>query len=79
MVEPADILLEKKKSDSLTFPFLVSSGDKNKGHHFMNNYVGLPAIPLIGKYGRNGYEINDVKALIVIEGFYNSETTQVHS
>lgn len=40
----------------------------------MNNFVGLPSIPLIGKYGRKGYEFNEVKSLLVIETLYDAET-----
>jgi hypothetical protein len=32
----------------------------------VHDLLGLPKIPLIGKYGRNGYEFNDVIVLCSI-------------
>jgi hypothetical protein len=32
----------------------------------VHDLIGLPKIPIIGKYGRNGYEFNEVVALCAI-------------
>ncbi|KAL4499284.1 hypothetical protein ABPG72_006870 [Tetrahymena utriculariae] len=51
------------------YDFIAASGDRNEGQYFCNDFVGLPSIPIIGKYGKNGYEMNAVPLLIAHECF----------
>lgn len=65
----ADSILDIKNSKLGSYDFLVSSGDRNEGQYFCNDFVGLPSIPIIGKYGKNGYEMNEVALLTAHECF----------
>lgn len=29
---------------------MITNGEINQNKHFMNNYIGIPALPLLGKY-----------------------------
>ncbi|KAL4454601.1 hypothetical protein ABPG74_021806 [Tetrahymena malaccensis] len=59
------------------YDFIAVSGDRNEGQYFCNDFVGLPSIPIIGKYGKNGYEMNDVQLLIAHECFCDPMSNKI--
>jgi len=56
-----------------SYSFSLSAGERNAGNYFCNDFVGLPSIPQIGKYGKFGYETNNVGLLVAMECLVTKE------
>lgn len=55
-------ILTQKKIVKSGFDLFLSNYSMN----IMNNSIGMPIIPLIGKYSKDGYDIDEVKGLIIL-------------
>ena len=50
-MEKAGITVKQKESQN--FDFFLSDGVLNENKLFLNQFIGIPALPIIGKYQRN--------------------------
>lgn len=59
-----DLLWEKKDTQS-SFPFFISN--KFSSEKIIHNLLGTPKIPIFGKYSRDGYILDEVKGVLLLE------------
>jgi hypothetical protein len=59
--------LDLVKTDHNYFLFYLNTSDKTGPYSFMNEFLCLPKIPLLGKYNKNTYEMCDVISLIITD------------
>ena len=59
--------LNQKKYFSTDFSFFLSNVPLK-----MHSFLGLPLIPLFGKYARDGYTLDEIKGLILLSVKYNN-------
>jgi len=60
-------ILEITKTDHNYFLFFLNNASKSDTTSFMNEFLYLPKIPLLGKYNKNTYEMCDVLSLVTID------------
>ena len=56
-------LFNSKKDDHYYFDFFKSN--KIGDSQIINDLIGLPKMPLIGRYSRNGYEIDKIRGVLI--------------
>jgi len=76
-IKPVTGFSQKKKNTSKNhdYPFLIEfehENFKNEPKQYVHEILGLPNIPLIGKYSGSGYEFGKVVSLAIVDMYFES-------
>jgi hypothetical protein len=68
----SESFLEKNKYEHSLFSFYIENENFNP-MKYVHEFLGVPKLPLLGKYSRDSYDMSEISSLIAYEYFLDSQ------